>query len=434
MLFSIARPAAAQSTPTGLAGLLLRFFSPTNPVILQDNPVPAFSHAAHFVSQPTAQQTLQQINQSIAAQLSTFPLATSSAGFAYTFDPALGVFDRSTDSFGPTFAERPNTAGKGKFSFGVNYQQATYDSLDGLDLREGAMQLYLVHQDVNRDGRLFDPWFEGDLVRADLSIELKNQTTVFYANLGVADHFDLSVAMPYVRLEMDARIDASVDRVATDPDPFVVHTFPEAQDSHTYRESGSASGIGDIVGRAKYNFKHSGSWRFAGAFDLRLPTGDENDLLGSGATQSKLYLIGAYDGGGRFTPRASAGYTFSSGGADFIGELPDEVNYTAGFDVVLHPRATLTSDVVGRYLLDAKRIVNQPSTYTYRLRTDPTPQTTTRSSPATETANVNVVFGSAALKVNPVGRMLVVAGVLFSIGDNGLKDALTPVFGLEYDF
>ena len=42
--------------------------------------------------------------------------------------------------------------------------------------------------------------------------------------------------------------------------------------------------------------------------DLRLPTGDEANLLGSGATQTKLSLV-AGGGTGRFSPRASLGYT-----------------------------------------------------------------------------------------------------------------------------
>ena len=77
-------PVAAQDTPDGLAGLLLRFFSPANPVVLAEPAVPGFSHAAHFVSQPNAQATLTQLNRSIATQISTFPLGSSSAGFTYT--------------------------------------------------------------------------------------------------------------------------------------------------------------------------------------------------------------------------------------------------------------------------------------------------------------------------------------------------------------
>jgi hypothetical protein len=140
-LFVSAIPAGAQDTSKGLAGLLLRFFSQDNPVVLKDNPVPAFSHRAHFVSQPNAQTILAELNRGIATQIATFPVGSSSAGFTFTFDSNLGVYNRTTQSFGPLFAERPQTAGKGKFSFGVNYQNATYDRFEGLDLKKGDIEL-----------------------------------------------------------------------------------------------------------------------------------------------------------------------------------------------------------------------------------------------------------------------------------------------------
>ena len=432
----LAAPAArAQEAPDGLAGLLLRFFSPSNPVILREAPAP-FSHAAHFVSQPNAQETLRQLNRGIASQISTFPLGSSSAGFTYTFDPELGVFNRSTETFGPVFSERPLTAGKGKFSFGVTHLRATYDRFEGQDLREGDITLFLTHEDTNRD-TLLNPWFEGDIIEAALSIDLRNDTTVLYGNYGVTDTFDVGFAVPYSRLDLDARIDARIERLATRPDPFTVHVFPGDDDqkiTESFRESGSAEGIGDVVLRGKYNFRRGGSVNIAAALDLRLPTGDPDDLLGSGATQAKLYGIAAYVASKRFSPRAAWGFTYSSGGADFMGDLPHELNYSAGFDAAVHPRATFTADVLGRTLLDADRLVQRDRTFENVLRNDPTIRRTMRRSPELATGNLNVMLGSAGIKVNPVSRLLLMANLLFAIGDSGLQDEVTPVFGIDYSF
>lgn len=423
----------AQEPPDGLAGLLLRFFSPTNPVVLRAAPEP-FSHAAHFVSQPNAQETLRQLNRGIASQLSTFPLGSSSAGFTYTFDPELGVFNRSTETFGPVFSERPLTAGKGKLSFGVTYLRATYDRFEGQDLRAGDIKLYLEHQDTSADGRL-NPWFEGDIIESALAIDLKNDTTVLYANYGVSDRFDIGVAVPYQRLDLSARIDARIEHLATAPDPFVVHAFPaDGSDTASFFESGSAEGIGDLVLRGKYNLLRGTSANVAAALDVRLPTGDSDDLLGSGATQAKLYAVAAHAGSKRFSPRVSAGYTYSSGGAEFVGDLPDEVSYSAGFDAAVHSRATFTADFLGRTLLDADRVVLQERVFTNVLRTDPTVRQTVRITPAITTGNLNLLLGSAGLKVNPAGRLLVMVNVLFGLGDSGLQDELTPVFGIDYSF
>ena len=428
-LMALGSPSAiAQEAPDGLGGLLLNFFSPTNPLILRDT-----GHQAHFVSQPNAQETLRQLNRGIASQISTFPLGSSAASFTYTVDPALGVYNRSTESFGPIFGERAITAGKGKFSFGVNYVDATYDKFEGQDLDNNDIQLYLIHQDPAGDGRL-SPWFEGDIIRADLNIELEQQTAALFANYGITDRLDIGVALPFQHLRLDARIRTTIEHLATQPDPFVVHEFPNGGgDSSEFQQSGTSSGIGDVVVRSKYNFLRSSSWGMAGALDLRLPTGNADDLLGSGATQVKLAMIAAKSSG-RFTPRAGAGYTFSSGGADFLGELPDEVSYAAGFDAVLHPRVTLTADFLGRTLLDADRLVEREREFDFDQRIDPTVRSVERLTPVSEKGNLNLFLISAGVKVNAVGHLLFVGNVLFGVGNEGLQDKVTPSFGLEYSF
>jgi hypothetical protein len=423
-------PAAAQSDE-GLARLLLQFFSPSNPVILRQS---TFDHSAHFASQPSAQALLTQLNRGIASQISTFPLGSSSAGFTYTFDPALGVFNRSTETFGPVFSERPITAGKGKFSMGVNYQKATYDTFDGYDLENGDMQLYLTHLDSNNDNNLLVPWFEGDIIRADLSMDLQNETTVFYANYGVSDRFDVGVAVPYQRIDLSADINTSIEPLSTATDTNPVHVFSDGQTTHTFLESGSASGVGDIVLRGKLTLSRSAAAGFAAAVDVRVPTGDEDNLLGSGATQTKLSLIAAANGARRFALRGSVGYTLSSGGGEFTGDIPDEVNYSAGFDAGLHKRVTLTADVIGRTLRDASQLNDQNVSFRFVTRNDPTVRTAERATPIISTGNLNLLMGSAGLKINAVGRLLLVGNVLFSLSDDGLQDKVTPVFGIDYSF
>lgn len=428
LLLLTAGTAHAQDSD-GLAGALLRFFSPSNPVILRDT-----GHSAHFVSAPGAQAILREVNRDIATQISTFPLGSSSPGFTYTFDPALGVFNRSAESFGPVFSERPLTAGKGKLSFGISHQRATYDTIEGKNLRDGDIHLFLTHLDTNGDNSTISPWFEGDIIRADLSIDLKTQTTVIVANYGLASKLDVGVAIPIQKVDLSARILTTIERLATATDPFEVHIFPDGLDSHAFNESGSKSGVGDIVVRSKYNFMSKPSLGLAAGLDVRLPTGDEANLLGSGATQAKLYLI-AGGAAKRFSPRATAGYTVSSGGSDFTGDLPNEASYSAGFDLALHPRATLTADLLGRTLFDTGRIVDDTRTFSYALRLAPTNVlSTTRTTVAAETGNLNLLFGAANLKVNLAGHLLLNAGAIFGLGEAGLKDKVTPVVGIDYSF
>jgi hypothetical protein len=146
-----------------------------------------------------------------------------------------------------------------------------------------------------------------------------------------------------------------------------------------------------------------------------------------------MYLIAAHQGK-HFAPRASGGYTLSSGGSSFTGDLPDEMAYSAGFDAALHRRVTLTADFIGRTLRDANRVVIEPRTFRYVQRTDPTVRETSRLTPVAEQGNLGVYLGSAGLKINPVGRLLLVGNVLFAIGNSGLQDRVIPTFGIDYSF
>jgi len=433
VVFLVAAPAAAQTTE-GLGGLLLRFFSPDNPVVLEGNQEnPAFSHAAHFVSQPNARNILRQLNQGIATQLSTFPVGTSSAGFTFTFDETLGIYERTAQSFGPIFTERPLTAGKGKFSFGVNYQHATWDRFQDQDLGAGEIQLFLVHEDTNLDGTNTDLWFEGDLIRADLRLNLTTDTTVLFANYGLGERFDVGVAVPFQRVDLSASILTTVDPVATEGDPFVLHQFVGGSQSATFDESGTASGVGDVVVRGKWNFLRKNSFAMAAGTDLRLPTGNADDLLGSGATQVKTILI--FGGApGRFSPRASVGYTFSSGGSDVTGDLPDEINYTAGFDLAPHPRFTITADYIGRTLRDTQYLTEVEQTFNYSPRTEPGVFQVDRMTVGSTSGDLNLSLAAVGVKINPVGQLLLVFNALIAIGNNGLQDDVTPMFGLDYTF
>lgn len=421
-------PGAAWAQNPGLSGLLLRFFAPSNPVILADT-----GHSAHFGSQPGAQATLLQLNAGIASQIATFPLGSSSGGFSYVFDPALGVFSRATESFGPLFAERALSLGKGKVTFGSNYSRLTFDAFEGENLRNGDIKLFLKHVDTNGDNSNLDPFFEGDLITADLFLNIKAETTAFFASYGVSDRIDVGFALPYIRLDIDARIQEGINRLSTDTSPFLFHIFTNGTSNDVVRQRGSAEGLGDLVLRGKYLFKKSGTGGIAMGVDLRLPTGDENELLGSGATQAKVFAI-ASGGGGRFSPHVNAGYTFSRGGSLTTGELPDEINYTLGFDAVLSRRLTLTGDVIGRTLRDTNRIVKVEQEYKYRHGNNGDILTSTITDFASRPGDLNVLLGSVGLKANPGGRLLLSANLLFSTGKRGLQDYLTPVFAIDYSF
>jgi hypothetical protein len=180
------------------------------------------------------------IDQMIGVQASSFPLGSSAGGFSFTvLDPVAGTFSRNSASFGPVFADRALTTGRGRLNVGVNYQRASFDSLEGQDLESGDIPTYT--QFVIGTPRLgpVSVVFE-DRLRMKLSMD----TVGLFANYGITDQVDIGVAVPIVRVRMETQLDS---RIAVGSQNFgnVIPGTPV---------SGEASGIGDIILRGKYNF------------------------------------------------------------------------------------------------------------------------------------------------------------------------------------
>lgn len=186
--------------------------------------------------------------------------------------------------------------------------------------------------------------------------------------------------------------------------------------------------------RAKYQFASRESAVLAAATDLRLPTGDEDNLLGTGGTQAKLYLIGS---GlfGSFATHVNLGYTFSSGGSEFVGELSDEFNFAAAFDVAVHPRVTIAAEILWRTLIDANQIRVGDEPFLFRRFDSSEIQTTLRPILTAETENLDLATTTVGLKVNLTGTLLLTADLIFSLTDDGLRDQdVVPLIGIDYSF
>jgi hypothetical protein len=427
ILALLPRPATAQN----LADLIPGLFGTR---IILAPPAGGFqSHEAHFLDESLAlAQTGRTLNASLLQQISSFPLASSAGGFTYTYDPTLGTFARTTDSFGPVFTERAQTIGRGKWNLGVNYQQTSYDKLDDLDLRNGDLQFQLRHQHPEAPGEPVQ-FFEGDVIGAQQSIDIKSSTAVLYANFGASDRFDLSIAVPVVKVEIAAKAVLTINRLSTFDQP-TIHRFPDGGDTAVFAASDSASGAGDVVLRGKYRFWQHDAAGLAAVLSVRLPTGDEKNLLGTGATQTKLTLVGS-GGGGRVGLHGNVGYAISSGGSDIAGDIPDELSYAAAVDFAVHPRLTLAGELVGRTLFDATRA--RATHVDHLFQAGPTGPTHVASLPEVTFTkdDLNLLLGSLGLKWNPGGNLLLSIDALYPLTSDGLRaNGVTAVVGAEYTF
>jgi hypothetical protein len=457
-------PGDAAAQP--LAGMIKHLFD-VGTINAQDvNGVPHSSH--FFLGGENLTLTTRQLNIALAAQLASFPLASSSGGFTYGLNDRGEVVPTSTN-FGPSFAERGVTIGRRKFNFGFTFQATSYDSFEGLDLASGDLRFIREHNNccppANNDPDSptdFAPEFERDLLSSRLRASIDTKTTAFFANYGLTDRLDVGLAVPIVKVEIDATVDGEILRTATGTN--TIHSF-DTQGSRTASVSAqdSASGLGDILLRAKYNLYRTSAAAFAAALDLRLPTGDKDNILGTGATQAQIFFIasGEY---GFFSPHVNLGYTFSHGETSAEAaslepadsaqlalpasvtsnpvealdlSVPDEINYTVGFNVGAGPRVTFGFDMRGRTIRDVPRFALQNNTYINRgPGALPSASFTADGefSVESENGNLNTLLGVVGGKVNLWNTFILNVTVLFPMTDPGLKPKPTPVIGFDYVF
>jgi hypothetical protein len=465
---------ARAQMPSGVAGLLPNLV--LNGIRLDAGiPVP---HDAHFTPlnelyvgtdprsgrafQVDAAEVVLNFNRLLATQFATFPIGNSSGAFSFKTDETTGLPVRSTRSFGPSFGERTLTVGRGRFSAGASYQHTSFDQFEGESLDDGSLQFLLPHNDccpaqvglqATGDGNLLNPGFESDIVTVRVSMKASTDTAAFFATYGLTDRWDVAVTVPVIRVDLEATADAEIVRLGTAFQP-LVHTFQTGADvsRRTFTDARSASGIGDVVLRTKYNLHQRGAQGLAATFDLRLPTGDAENLLGTGSTQSRLGLV-VSTGTDRFAQHVNVGYTFS-GRTDvstYIGDdevlqsallpsdtPPDEFHFNGGLEYAATDRLTLLGEFMGRTLRNVGRLEMSERTFTY------TPQGQPILSPALQSpafrefqaseGSLTVGLAAFGAKFNVGSRALVSSHILLPVTEGGLRSRVTMTVGFDYTF
>jgi len=271
----------------------------------------------------------------LLGETTTFPTGTSAGGFTWTFDDTLHVPVRRNRSFGPMFAERPFTTGKGKLNVGAAFQHTTFSSVGGRSLTD-------LEQGIT--------YASGEIYRSTSSLSVQLDRTIVSATFGLHNKVDIAAIVPF-----------GSSRVSGFALGYQVENGIE--NSVRTDSSGSSFGIGDILVRTKVALIASKIFDAAAAVDIRLPTGDPEKLLGTGSTQTRVMFIGGTTLGS-VNPHINVGYTFGGDGMEFgadnrwqgsfgdpelIKRQPsEEFNYTAGVDVAATPRITVAGDIIGR--------------------------------------------------------------------------------------
>ncbi len=422
--------ATAQTKPSSLATLFEDVYGPNGLVLSSDDvSLDGTTHAAHFNS--AFQSDFRLVNIALTGQLTAIPLPSPASGFTYQFDAATGTFVRSTRSFGPILSDRAETIGHGRLAFGFSNQFFSFDHLDGVSL--AAIPAVFRHDAFDLGGG------RADVVSTTNTIEASVSQFAGALTYGLTSRIDLSLAVPLIRTRLALLSNARILRVGTGSN-LGIHYFldPTALGSfgstHQYFTEGSASGMGDLVARVKTTLIREGNRALAAGVDLRLPTGDEQNLLGAGAIGMRPFaaVSAAY---GPFAPHANIAYQWN-GDSVLAGDvrsgtkanLPDQFQYSAGTDLAVNPRFSMVFDVLGQ------RVLNSPRLSVYTLTATGAAGSASIPDIRFSTASYWVTDAALGFKTNVASRLLVNFNMRFNVGDRGLADRIAPLIGVEWSF
>ena len=163
-----------------------------------------------------------------------------------------------------------------------------------------------------------------------LSLRIRSDSATLSGNYGLSDRVDIGAAISLVRISIRG------ERV----DTYRGERLLQASASST------ASGVGDLVLRVKYNLMRSSGTGLAIGAETRLPTGDEENLLGTGKTAVKPRIIWSLENNG-VAVDTELGYSF--------GGLSDELTYGGAITIVGAPRFMVIGELSGRLLQSVGR-------------------------------------------------------------------------------
>ena len=401
LLFSMALavPAHAQSSGAGDALDQIMFAPPG---------FPNGNYSAAALGLAPEISVADVLRNLIAAQTQSPPMSSSSSAMVFVFDTQSGLPRRASNSFGPLFAERALTNGKGVLNIAANFHQFAWKSYEGSNLRNDDSGLYWGHFDYDGLGSGYV-----GVCRMDMN------TSVFSvsASYGITDRIDIGVSVPFVRTKVDGS-NEFVDYQQLTDDFALVPTFDRLG---VYRAEGTTSGLGDLLVRGKFSLWSNGPTSVAAAAELRLPTGDLEDMRGTGEMQTRLGAYASHEAR-TVAPHANVSYAFGS------DALPNELNYVVGSDFPIHDRLTMSADVIGRFMTGVTSF-RQGTVFGDALTING--RNVQLANFNVEEVNWNTLVAATGAKVRIGGSTLLTGNLLFPMNDNGLAHGVTATIGIE---
>lgn len=441
VLFLVATPAHAQLNTA--FGDMFNFFLREQLQLNSD------SHGEHYFPSATRanSELTPALNSMIASNISSFPLSSTTAGV--TFDFSSGRPERITESLGPIFAEKAETIGKGKINLGVSYTYLSMDTFRGLSL--GDMSYTFTHQDISPEtgelepegsNSLGYPAVESDFMVISPNLDINSSIFAFYFTAGITDNLDIGIALPIIQLSMEGTATAAITSftfgqiVPDNPDAQgAAHRFggsqlnPVLQSSMDYNYT--TNGIGDIAVRLKYHFLKGTGINVATLVDVRIPTGDETNFLGTGDLNTRVMAI-VSGAPSTFNPHLNIGYDSRGGSLD-----SDEVEFVLGFDQKLSDTFTLAAEVLGTFdLNEDEAIVLSPGSVEI-VEFFNNDSNLGQAQRVIDLSNIpdqsfdNTLDLAFGFRAAPSDKISLMGNVLIPLNDDGLRSSVVPTIAVN---
>ncbi len=309
----------------GAVALVLAGAMPASAVSLRDRLPGVVRQPPISIAAGSAFDALASAIADTAAR--NLPVISGSAGFTYRYNPALEVFERTSDTLGPLFLERPDTLGQGKLNVNVSYQYVDLDAFDGVSSKHLQSPDLIVLNDPTAAAG-----FTGNVLKYNLG--LRNHIEALSVTYGVLDDLDINLLVPLI--ETDFKVTATLQQ-KTDG------TAPAPRPAVSASSSATEVGVGDILLRGKYQLPAYDALRSAVGLQLRLPSGNEDNFQGTGTFEASPFIYLSSILWGRVEPHANAGLDLRS---DDVSR--SQARYGVGVDADATKRIGVAVAFLGR--------------------------------------------------------------------------------------
>ena len=415
---ALAAPLSAQTLRERISTQLFTFGTCGEPLCLAGS---LAGHGLHFIPADTASGSsiLAFFANSIGTSVGNTPIGSASSGT--TFEFVNGVPVKTSTSSGPIFGERAQTLGHGRFYVGLDVTQQHFERLRGIPVNDVIFNF--THQNIAPTDTMGSPSFENDVVQVQVAMDVNLLVSTLVMSYGVVDGIDLTVAVPVVRTSIQGTAVATILPYGGFPTPhYFGGTATDPVLTAVATTAGSATGLGDVAARAKINVTQTKTFGTAILVEARFPTGNADNLLGSGSFSGRGMLIASATFGA-WSPHGNIGYVLRDGDLQNNSILAN-----IGFDQLVAPRITMGFDLLSDWQVGASKLVVPPPVQ-YQA---PYPHQQIVSNIPNQ--KDNYASASVGFKFTTQRGIVIVTNALFPLRNSGLQPSVIWSGGLEYSF